>query len=85
MATPRKQEQRWWRKPAVITAGGTIIAALLGGIFLISGAFIQRPDPKPKFSEPMKIEQKTHGPGSPAIGQTGGNVTIQQHLGGEKP
>jgi hypothetical protein len=42
----------------------------------MSVAFIQRPVPKPKVSEPTKIEQQTHGSGSPAVGQTGGNVTI---------
>jgi hypothetical protein len=94
MATPRKSvsakqpegetslEQRRWRNPAVI---GSIIVAIIGGIFAISVAFIQRTDPKPKLSEPTKIEQQTHGAGSPAVGQTGGNVTIQQQMGGEKP
>jgi hypothetical protein len=61
-----------------------LIVALIGGIVAIGVAFIQRTTPKPKFSEPPKIEQQTHGSGSPAIGQTGGNVTIQQHMGGEK-
>jgi hypothetical protein len=74
--------QRWWRTPAVI---GSIIVAIIGGIFAISVAFIQRTDQKPKLSEPTKIEQQTHGPGSPAIGQTGGNVTIHQQGSGEKP
>jgi hypothetical protein len=94
MATPRRGAsakhpegeprlaQRWWRTPAVI---GSIIVAIIGGIFAISVAFIQRTDQKPKLSEPVKIEQQTHGSGSPAIGQTGGNVTIQQQVGGEKP
>ena len=94
MATPRKSvsakqpegetglEKRWWRTPAVL---GSIIVAIIGGIFAMSVAFIQRPDPKPKLSEPTKIEQQTHGSGSPAIGQTGGNVTIHQQGGGEKP
>jgi hypothetical protein len=94
MATPRKSvsakqpegetglEKRWWRTPAVI---GSIIVAIIGGIFAMSVAFIQRADPKPKLSEPMRIEQQTHGAGSPAVGHTGGNVTIQQHVGGEKP
>jgi hypothetical protein len=94
MATPRKSvsanhpkgetglEHRWWRNPAVI---GSIIVAIIGGIFAMSVAFIQRTDPKPKLSEPTKIEQHTHGSGSPAVGQTGGNVTIQQQGSGEKP
>jgi hypothetical protein len=53
------------RNPAII---GPIIVALIGGIFAISVAFIQRPVPKPKLSEPTKIEQHTHGSGSPAVG-----------------
>jgi hypothetical protein len=93
MATPRKSvsarqpegetglEKRWWRNPVII---GPIIFAVIGGIFAISVAFIQRTDPKPKFSEPTKIEQHTQGSGSPAIGQTGGNVTIHQQGSGEK-
>jgi hypothetical protein len=87
MPTPRKSvstnhpegetgmEQRWWRNPAVI---GSIIVAIISAIAVVSGAFIQRPAPKPKALEPMKIDQRTYGSGSPAIGQTGGNVTIQQ-------
>jgi hypothetical protein len=78
MATPRKsvstkypegetglEQRRWLRNPAII---GPIIVALIGGIFAISVAFIQRPVPKPKLSEPTKIEQHTHGSGSPAVG-----------------
>jgi hypothetical protein len=72
------QEKSGWRNPV-------IIAAIIGAIAAISVAFIQRSAPKPKSSEPTKIEQHTHGSGSPAVGQTGGNVTIQQHGGGEKP
>jgi hypothetical protein len=75
-------EQRWSRNPTVI---GSIIVAIIGAIALVSVAFIQRTDPKPKLSEPTKIEQQTHGSSSPAIGQTGGNVTIQQQGSGEKP
>jgi hypothetical protein len=90
MATPRKSwsttqpegetelEQRWWRNPV-------IIGAIIAGIAAISVAIIQRAAPKPKLSEPTKIEQQTHGSGSPAVGQTGGNVTIQQQGSGEKP
>jgi len=62
---------------------GPIIVAIIGGIFAISVAFIQRTNPKPKLLEPTKIEQQTHGSGSPAIAQTGGNVTIQQRTSGE--
>jgi hypothetical protein len=72
----------WLRNPAIM---GPIIAAILTGIAAISAAFIQRTAPKPKLSEPIKIEQHTHGSGSPAIGQTEGNVTIQQQGSGEKP
>jgi hypothetical protein len=94
MATPRKSvctkhlegetglEHRWWRNPAII---GSIIVAIIGGIAAISVAFIQRTAPKPKFSEPVKIEQQTRGSDSPAIGRTGGNITIQQQGSGEKP
>jgi hypothetical protein len=97
MATPRKSVstqhsegeaglgQRWWRTPAVIAAIGSIIVTIIDGIALVSGAFIQRTDSKPKLSEPTKIEQQTHGSGSPAVGQTGGNVTIHQQGSGEKP
>lgn len=75
-------EKRWWRNPAIVVP---IIVALIGGIVAISVAFIQRTAPKPTLSEPTKIEQQTHGSGSPAIGQTGGNVTILQQGSGEKP
>jgi hypothetical protein len=64
MAMPRKsvstkhpegetglEQRRWLRNPAII---GPIIAALIGGIFAISVAFIQRPVPTPKLSEPTK-------------------------------
>jgi hypothetical protein len=94
MATPRKsasaqhhegetgQEKRWWRHPGVIAAfiaaGAAIVVAIIGG-------FVQFTGPKSKPSEPTRIEQQTYGSGSPAVGQTGGNVTIQQHGGGEKP
>jgi hypothetical protein len=94
MATPRKSGstqrseeesglvQGRWKSPAIIVP---IIVAIIGAIALVSGAFIQRTEPKPKLSEPTKIEQRTHGSDSPAIGQTGGNVTIQQQVSGEKP
>ena len=76
-------EKRWWKNPAIVAP--VIVALIVGGIFAISVAFIQRTAPKPKAAEPTRIEQQTHGSGSPAVGQTGGNVTIQQHGGGEKP
>ena len=82
MATPRRLTQRWWRNPVIMVP---IIVAIIGAIALVSGNFIQRTDPKPKLSEPTKIEQQSHGPGSPNVGQTGGNVTIHQQGGGEKP
>ena len=73
---------RFGRTPTII---GPIIVAIIGAIALVSGAFIQRTDPKPKVSEPAKIEQHTQGSGSPAVGHTGGNVTIHQQGSGEKP
>ena len=94
MATPRKSAsvkqpegetglaKRWWRNPAVY---GPIIVAIIGAAALVSAAFIQRTAPTPKLSEPTKIEQQTHGSGSPAVGQTGGNVTIQHQESGQKP
>lgn len=94
MATPRKSvsttqpagepkpERQWWRNPLFI---GPIIVAIIGGIATISVAFIQRTPPNPKVAEPVRIEQQSHGAGSPNVGHTGGNVTIQQHGGGEKP
>jgi hypothetical protein len=68
-------EKGWWLNPTFI---GPIIVAVIGGVALISAAFTQRPAPRPKSPDPTKIEQQTHGSGSPAIGQTGGNVTIHQ-------
>jgi hypothetical protein len=78
--TPRKSGlvQRWLKNPV-------IIAAAIGAIGVISAALIQRTTPKPKLAEPMKIEQTTHGAGSPAIGQVGGSVTILQQERGENP
>ncbi len=94
MATPKKSRsathpqgqtrRRLWR-PVVITALATIGAALIAGFFTIGKTFIERTDPKPSVAEPTRIEQQTHGDGSPAVGHTGGNVTIQQHVGGDKP
>jgi hypothetical protein len=73
---------RWWRSPAII---GPILVAIIGGIAAISVAVIQRTAPKPTASAPTTIEQRTHGAGSPAVGHTGGNVTIQQQDSGGKP
>jgi hypothetical protein len=93
MATPRKSvstkrpggetrlKRRWLSTFAIVVP---IIVAIIGAVAHFSGAFIQRTDQKPKLSEPTKIEQQTHGSGSPAIGQAGGNVTIQQQVGGKK-
>jgi hypothetical protein len=90
MATPRKSgsttqpegetglERRWWRTPAVM-------AAIIGAVAIIIVAVIQLAGSKSKPSEPTRIEQQTHGSGSPAVGQTGGNVTIQHQGSGEKP
>jgi hypothetical protein len=77
MAIPGKS--KWWKNPVVI---GPIIVAIIGGIFAMSAAFIQRTDSKPNVAEPARIEQQSHGPGSPNVGHTGGNVTIQQQEGG---
>jgi hypothetical protein len=74
-------KRRWLGVLAIVVP---IIVAIIGAVAHLSGAFIQRTDQKPKFSDPIKIEQQTHGSGSPAIGHTGGNVTIQQHGAGEK-
>jgi len=62
-----------------------VSAALIAGVAAIGVAIIQLSGPKSRPSEPTKIEQQTHGPGSPAVGQTGGNVTIQQHESRQKP
>jgi hypothetical protein len=72
-----KPEERWWRSP-------TVIAAIIAGMAAIVVAVIGLATPKSKPLEPTKIEQQTHGQGSPAVGQTGGNVTIQQQ-GGQNP
>jgi hypothetical protein len=69
---------RWWRSP-------TVVAAIITAVAAISVAFIQFSGPKSKPSEVTKIEPQTHGPGSPAVGHTGGNVTIHQESGGQKP
>jgi hypothetical protein len=94
MATPRKSvstkrpggetrlKRRWLSTLAIVVP---IIVAIIGAIAHFSGAFIQRTDQKPKLSEPTTVEQQTHGSGSPAVGQTGGNVTIHQQGSREKP
>ena len=71
-------EKHWWRPPAVI-------AAIIAAIAAISVAFIQLSGSRSKSSEPTTIQQQTSGPGSPAVGHTGGNVTIQQQQGEQKP
>lgn len=70
--------ERWWKTP-------TVIAAIIAGTAAIIVAIIGLGAPKSKPPEPMKIEQQTHGPGSPAVGSTGGNVTIHQQESERKP
>jgi hypothetical protein len=50
MAMPGKS--RWWKNPVVI---GPIIVAIIGGIFAMSAAFIQRTDSKPNVAYHVKI------------------------------
>jgi hypothetical protein len=71
-------EDRWWKSP-------TVIAAIIAGVAAISVAIIQLSGPKPKPSAPLHIEQQTHDPGSPAIGQTGGNVVIHRRQDEKTP
>jgi hypothetical protein len=73
-----KDKQRWWKAPAVI-------AALIGAVAAVTVAYIQFIAPKPQPSALPNIEIQTHGPNSPAVGHTGGNVTIHQESGGQKP
>ncbi len=73
-----KPEERWWRSP-------TVIAAIIAGIAAISVAIIQLSGPKAKPPDPPTIEQRTQGSDSPAVGHTGGNVTIQHQPGDRKP
>jgi hypothetical protein len=61
------------------------MAAIIAAVAAISVAIIQLSRPTSKPSEPTTIEQELHGPGSPAVGQTGGNVTIHQQQTGQKP
>jgi hypothetical protein len=85
--------QRWWRNPAVIVAIITGIFSISVAVIQLAGSKSKQSEPtkierqihEPKLSEPTKIEQHTHGSGSPAVGQTGGNVTIHQQGSGEKP
>jgi hypothetical protein len=70
--------ERWWKTP-------TVIAAVIAGVAAVIVAIIGLGAPKSKPSEPTKIEQQTHGPNSPAVGQTGGNVTIHQPPGDKQP
>jgi hypothetical protein len=70
--------ERWWKTP-------TVIAAIIAGVAAVIVAIIGLGAPKSKPSEPMNIEQQTHGPNSPAVGHTGGNVTIQHQQGDQKP
>jgi len=70
--------ERWWQTP-------TVIAAIIAGLAAILVAIIGLGTPKSKLSEPTKIEQQTHGPNSPAVGHTGGNVTIHQPPSEKQP
>ena len=70
--------ERWWQSP-------TVIAAVIAATAAIIVAIIGLGAPKSKPSEPTKIEQQTYGPNSPAVGHTGGNVTIHQQQGDQKP
>lgn len=61
-----------WRNPTVIAAIVAAIAAIIVAIIGLAPKFMSSGTPPPS----TKIEQKTSGPGSPAVGQAGGNVTI---------
>ena len=71
-------DERWWRSP-------TVIAPIIAGVAAISVAIIQLSGPRSKPQAPTNIEQQTHGPDSPAIGHTAGDVTIQHQQGDQKP
>jgi hypothetical protein len=71
-------KERWWKTPA-------ILAAIIAAVATISVAIIQRTAPKSKVADSPTIEQQTHGPGSPAIGKAGRDVTIIQQQGGQHP
>lgn len=63
---------RGWRNPTIIAA---IIAAVATITVAIIGLVPKSPSPDSK-PQPPTINQTTSGPGSPAVGQAGGNVTI---------
>jgi hypothetical protein len=65
----RKPEDRWWRSP-------TVLATIIAAVAAIRAAISRLTGPQSEPSEVTKIEQPTHGPGSPAVSHTGGNVTI---------
>ena len=74
----RPPADRWWKTP-------TVIAAMIAALAAILVAIIGLGTPKPKSSDPMKIEQQTHGPNSPAIGGVGGSVIINQPPRDQQP
>jgi len=61
------------------------MAAIIAGVAAIIVAIIGLGAPKSKPSDPVKIEQETHGPNSPAIGGTGGDVIIHQRQDEKTP
>ena len=63
---------RGWRNPTVIAAIVTAIAAIIVAIIGLAPKFMSSGTP----AQSTIIEQKTSGPRSPAVGQTGGDVTI---------
>jgi hypothetical protein len=70
--------ERWWKIPAVM-------AAIITGVAAIIVAIIGLGAPKSKPSEPVNIEQQTHGPNSPAVAHTGRNVIIVQPPSDKQP
>jgi hypothetical protein len=74
----RPPAEPWWKTP-------TVIAAIIAGVAAIIVAIIGLGAPKSKPSEPVKIEQQTHGPNSPAVGHTGGSVSVYQPPGDKQP
>lgn len=62
-----------WRNPTVIAA---IIAAVAAIIAAIIGLLPKAPSPGSKPQPATAIHQTTSGPGSPTVGQAGGDVTI---------
>jgi hypothetical protein len=65
--------ENWWKTP-------TVIAAVIAGMAAITVAIIGLGAPKPQPPAPVHIEQQTQGPNSPAVGYTGGNVTIPNRV-----